>query len=109
MTVTSGAISVSYKRANPLVQTYKAIAAGTFIRDRNPRWSSATGLATPPADLDLSGGILGRTLRRPRNWLVLQGKAWFVILALPDERVDELLNTLQQRTRVKIDRPAPAK
>ena len=109
MTVASGTISVSYKRANPLVQTYKAIAAATFVRDRNPRWSTIAGLATPPADLDLSGGIISRTLRRPRNWLVLQGKAWFVILALPDERQDEILNALQLRTRVKIDRPAPAK
>ena len=108
MTITTGAISVSYKRANPLVETYKGLLAATFVRDRNPRWSLTPGLAVPPADLDLSG-FIGGVIRRSRNWLVLQGKGWFAILALPDGRTDEILNSLQLRTRVKIDRPAPAK
>jgi serine/threonine-protein kinase len=108
LTITGGALSVSFKGPNPLVQTYKGILAATFIRDRNPRWSTA--LASPPSDLDLSGGIMGvNVFRRQRNWLVLQGKTWYVILALPDDRAESILSTLQQRTHVKIDRPAPAK
>jgi hypothetical protein len=84
---------------------YRNILAATFVRDRNPRWTQAH--AVPPADLEIRGGFLG--LRSSRNWLVIQGKAFYAIFALPDESAEAILNTLQQRARVKIDRPAPAK
>jgi hypothetical protein len=83
-----------------VVMPYKSLAAATFTKDRFPK--SAPNLPGPPADLDLSRNAL---LRRPvRNWLVLQSKTTFLILALSDADAEQILKILETRSHVKIAR-----
>ena len=103
-----GAIVVAPRRAGAdrLSLPYKELQRGTFVREPNPRWvtNSTPALAAPPANLDVPGfGV------RSRRWLVLQGTAWYAVLTLPDDQWQQILNTVEERTRVKIDRPGPAK
>ena len=65
---------------------------------------TAPPLAGPPANLDVPGiGV------RSRRWLVLQATTWFAILTLPDDSFDQILNTVEVRTRVKIEGRMPSK
>jgi hypothetical protein len=76
-------------KGTPLVVSYKSLAAATLTKDRFPK--SAPNLPAPPADLDLSRNAL---LRRPvRNWLVLQSKTAFLILALTDDDVERIVKS----------------
>jgi hypothetical protein len=81
---------------------YDKIAYATFIRARAPRWS--TKYPAPPDDLDLGGLGIG-VLRTARPWLVLQGADSYAVLRLDDNSAQRLLETFEQRTGLKIDRP----
>lgn len=89
----------------PIVMAYKALMAATYVKDRDPK--VAPNLAGPPAELDLPGGLLRR--RPARHWLVLQGQSAYVVLVLSDADAERVLQTLADRTRVKIDRPGSPK
>jgi len=97
-----GAIAIAPKRAgdaNPVTFLYRELLAATFVRERDPKWVPT--LASPPADLDVPGGLFGR---RPRPWLVLQGQARYVVLTLPDAEAEQILKAVAAHSRVKIDR-----
>jgi serine/threonine protein kinase len=97
----NGLLAVAPRRGDAVSAAYKDVLAATFVKDRDPRW--APNLATPPPNLDLPAGFLGR--RSARNWLTLQGGAWYLIVSLTDEQVEPVLAAIAERTRVKIDRP----
>jgi serine/threonine-protein kinase len=104
----AGAIVVVPLRAGADQQSlpYRELQRATFVREPNPRWvaNSTPALAAPPVNLDVPGfGV------RSRRWLVLQATSWYVVLTLPDDNWEEILNTVEERTRVKIDRPGPSK
>ncbi|HEX5068643.1 MAG TPA: serine/threonine-protein kinase [Vicinamibacterales bacterium] len=85
----------------PLVMSYKSLAAATFVQDRAPKW--APNLPAPPADLDLSRSV--PFLRPPvRNWLVLQSRSSFLVLALPDGDADKILRAIEARAHLKVAR-----
>jgi hypothetical protein len=101
----SGAIVVAPVRAVPgfdqLSLPYSELQRATFARERNPRWvtNSTPPLAAPPANLDPPGTVFAGA----RRWLVLQSTSWFVVLTLADETWEQVLNTVFERTHVKID------
>jgi hypothetical protein len=87
-------------KGTPLVMSYKSLAAATFVQDRFPK--SAPNLPAPPADLELSRNVL---LRRPvRNWLVLQSKSTYLVLALADGDTDRVLHAIEARAHLKVAR-----
>jgi serine/threonine-protein kinase len=103
-----GAMVIAPRRpgADQMSLPYKELQRATFTRDPNPKWvtNSTPALAAPPLNLDVPGfGV------RSRRWLVLQSTTWFAILTLPDEGWEQILNTIEQRTPIKIDRLGPAK
>ena len=106
----NGAIVVAPRRAgaDQLSLPYKELQRATFVRDDNPKWvtGSTPALAAPPDNLDVPRGVFGRSSRR---WLVLQSTTWFAVLTLPDDTWQQVLNTVEERIHVKIERPGPAK
>ncbi len=81
---------------------YRRIRRATYVNARDPKWDPA--LAAPPADLDV-----GTFLRQSRHWLVVQTADAYAILRLDDRQVTRLLQTLEARVGIKVDRPAQAK
>jgi hypothetical protein len=107
LTFGNGAISLAPRGDAPnQLRPYDTLLAATFVKDRDPKW--APNLSSPPSDLDLPGSsLLTNPLRRRtvRNWLVLQGQTFYIILSFPDEESSQILATLAERTRVKIAQP----
>jgi hypothetical protein len=99
----NGVLAVAPRRGDHVSAPYGDILAAKFIRDRDPRW--AVNLPSPPPNLDLPAGILSFGRRSARNWLSLQGAAWYLIVSMPDDQVEPVLAAVAERTRVKIDRP----
>jgi len=99
LTIGNGEISISPRPSGTrLVMPYKSLMAATYVTAKDPKW--APKLASPPADLEPPRNVL---LRVPvRNWLVLQSRAAFLILILPDSGADQILRTLTERTRIKV-------
>jgi serine/threonine-protein kinase len=76
---------------------YKDIERATYVRARNPKWDPA--LFSPPPDLDMPG-----ILPTSRHWLVLQGKSAYLILQLDGNNWQKVLETVEGRTGIKVDR-----
>jgi serine/threonine-protein kinase len=106
LTFGNGAISLAPRgdAANQM-RPYDTLLAATFVKDRDPKW--APNLSAPPPDLDLPGSSLLNPLRRRgvRNWLVLQGQTFYIIMSFPDEESAQILAALAERTRVKLSQP----
>jgi hypothetical protein len=77
---------------------YGAVLHATYVHGRDPKWDH--GLFSPPDDLDVGG-----VLRTSKHWLVLQGSSAFLILRLEDSNVYRVLQTVEARTALQIDRP----
>ena len=75
----------------------QAIERATYVRARNPKWDPV--LFSPPPDLDMPG-----ILPTARHWLVLQGKAAYLILQLDGDNWLKVLETVESRTGIKVDR-----
>jgi hypothetical protein len=103
LTLGNGEISIQpHPSGTRLVMLYKSLMAATYVTDKGPKWS--TKLASPPADLEPPRNKL--LLRVPvRNWLVLQSRAAFLILILPDNGADQILKALTDRTHIKLALP----
>ena len=105
-----GTIVVLPKRMNeaPTVAfSYRELVASTYVRDREPRWFA--NLPGPPSDVQLPGSVLDLGRRPVRHWLVLQGKGRYAVLILADADAAQILQTVADRSRVKIDRPVAGK
>jgi len=79
---------------------YADITSASFVRAKNPRWSSS--LASPPADVDMPGGLF----RSSRAWLSLQSPYAYLIVRLNDSDFRQVLQTVTERTGVKVDQLA---
>jgi serine/threonine-protein kinase len=77
---------------------YGALLHTTYVRGRDPRWNVA--LPGPPDKLDVGG-----VFRTSKHWLVLQGDREYWILRLEDINVIRILQLLNARTPVPVDRP----
>jgi hypothetical protein len=76
---------------------YKAIERATYIRARNPKWDPS--LFSPPDNLDMPG-----ILPTARHWLVLQSRTAYLILQLNGSTWEKVLETVEGRTGLKVDR-----
>ena len=96
-----GQIAVLDRRAGTAMATipYRNLVAATYVRARNPKWNAA--LVSPPNDLDVGG-----VLRTAKHFLTLQTKDAYQILRLEDANVLRVLQTVEARTGVTIDRPS---
>ena len=94
-----GQVTVLNRQGGSILATtpYSTIERATYIRARNPKWDPA--LFSPPADLDMPG-----ILPTSRHWLVLQGKSAFLILQLGGDTWPKVLETVESRTGVKVER-----
>lgn len=94
-----GQVQVRSRKDQALAaEQYKRLARATYVRAKNPKWDQL--LPGPPPALDLSN-----FLRSTRHWLVLQSKTAFVILRLDDSNWQQILDTFETRTGLKVDRP----
>jgi hypothetical protein len=98
-----GQIVATDRRSGTPVVTipYRSVAHATYIRARDPRWNP--GLASPPDKLDVGG-----VLRTAKHFLTLQGKDFYQIVRLEDANVIRVLEAVETRTGVTIDRPRNA-
>jgi hypothetical protein len=97
-----GQINVLAKagRAPLATMSYGRVAKATYVRARDPRWDLAT--YGPPAKFDTPGTMF----RRAAHWLVIQAADAYMILRLEDRNVQRVLEAVEMRTGVRIDRPA---
>jgi serine/threonine protein kinase len=80
---------------------YKRITSGTYIKARGPKWDPALSFPTGVDAGSFSGGLI----RTNRHWLVLQGMDHSEIFRLEDNNVERVLEAVETRTKIKIDRP----
>jgi hypothetical protein len=94
-----GQVQVRSRKDETLAaEPYKRLARATYVHAKNPKWDQS--LLGPPPALDFSG-----LLNRTRHWLVLQTKTEFVILRLEDSNWQTILDHIETRTGLKVDRP----
>jgi len=77
---------------------YRDVARATYVKARNPKWNAS--LPGPPENLDV-----GSFLRTSRHWLVLQTAGTFIILRLEDDNFARVIEAIEARTGLKVDRP----
>jgi len=100
----SGSITVNPRSGSgpPLAsEAYKRLARATYVKARNPKWDPL--LSGPQPALDLSG-----LFRRSQHWLVIQTRGTHIILKLDDSSWQQVLDTFETRTGLKVDRPQPS-
>lgn len=76
---------------------YPTIAHATYSHSKDPKWDG--GLPAPPDNLNIHG-----FLRGSRHWLTLQSKTGYVLLRLDDANFRQVLDTIENRCRLKVDR-----
>ena len=84
---------------------YKSIVAATYARDKRPRPSDDTSLASVPDNFGGSGFFLGSA----KHWLTLQTKSEFLILRLEDKNMRPITTAIESRTGLKTLRVEEAK
>lgn len=96
-----GQISLTAKDGGSAMVTipYKTVIRGTYVKSRDPRWDAA--LPSPTEKLDMPGLI-----RTARHWLTLQTRTAYVILRLEDENFERIIQAIETRSNVKVDRVA---
>ncbi len=96
-----GQIALVARRAGTAMATlpYQSIASATFVRARDPKWNP--GFSSPPDGLDVGG-----MLRTPKLWLTLQTRESYVILRLADTNVTRVIEAVEARTGLTVERPA---
>jgi serine/threonine-protein kinase len=96
-----GQIAILPRDGGPPIATvpYARVRRATYVNGRNPRWDPT--LSAPPADL-----TVGSFIRQSRNWLVVQTGDSYAILRV-DVNAVKLIETLETRTGIKVDRPSP--
>jgi serine/threonine-protein kinase len=76
---------------------YGELTSAAFVRAKNPRWYPT--LAGPPSNVDMPGGLF----RSSRGWLALQSRNSYLIVRLNDDTLRRVLDTVTERTGVKIE------
>jgi hypothetical protein len=97
----AGQISISPKKGGAAMVSvpYQRVVKGTYIHAKDPKWDDS--LPAPPDGLDIPGFMRGS-----RHWLVLQTKTDYLVLRLDDSNWSEVLDTVEARTGLKVDRPS---
>ena len=98
------ALTVRNRDTGAVIKTlsYKTVQALTYSNSRRPRASDRADVAALPASFGGSGFFL----KTSKHWLTLQSKREFLILRLDDRNVRPVLQSIEARTGVKVDRPA---
>ena len=101
-----GQISVTAKNGGAAITTvpYRNVVRATYIHAKDPKYDGS--LPAPPADVELPGGLFGRPTR---HWLVVQTRNAYALLYVDADKVQRLLETLEARTGVRVDRPVAAR
>ena len=96
-----GQVSVLNREGGTVIAStaYKTIEKATYVRARNPKWDPA--LYSPPDNLDMPG-----ILPTAKHWLVLQSRSAFLIIQLGGNSWQKVLETIEGRTGLKVERPA---
>jgi hypothetical protein len=76
---------------------YPSITHATYAHTKDPKWD--TTFPGPPDNLTIHGFMRGA-----RNWLVLQSKTAYVLLRLDDANWRSVVNAIESRCGVKVDR-----
>jgi cytoskeletal protein RodZ len=76
---------------------YKTLAHATYVHAKDPKWDAT--LPAPPDKLDLPGLI-----HTSQHWLALQTHQMYLILRLHDANWDRIVQAIESRTGVKVDR-----
>ena len=102
----AGQISVAPRKGGNAILSvpYNRIAHMTYVHAKDPKWYPDPTLSMPPDGLDIPGFMRGA-----RHWLVLQTRTNYLILRLDDSDFSQILDTVESRTGIKVDRPAPGK
>jgi hypothetical protein len=101
LSFTGGQMSLTAKGGGSAMVTipYKSVVRGTYTKAREPRWDAA--LSSPTEKLDLPGLI-----KTARHWLTLQTHTTYVILRLEDENFERIIQAVETRSGIKVDRVA---
>jgi protein kinase-like protein len=107
ITFGGGQISVTAKNGGAAIASvpYKGILKATYVHAKTPGFDSSLAML-PPEGLELPGGLFGKPTR---HWLTLQTKTLYSILRLDDSNFAKILETLEGRTSLKVDRPITEK
>jgi hypothetical protein len=102
----AGQISLAPRRGGAAILSipYARLAHATYVKAKDPKWYPDPALSMPPDGVDIPGFMRGA-----RHWLVLQTRTNYVILRLDDSDFSQILDTVESRTGIKVDRPAPGK
>jgi len=76
---------------------YSSVTHATYAHTKDPKWDAT--LPGPPDNLTIHGFMRGA-----RNWLVLQSKTAYVLLRLDDANWRSVVNAIESRCGVKVDR-----
>jgi serine/threonine-protein kinase len=96
-----GQISVTAKNGGSAIVTipYKNVVHAIYVKAREPKWDPS--LPSPTDKLDMPGLI-----RTSRHWLTLQTRTAYVILRLDDDNWERILQTVETRSGITVDRAA---
>lgn len=96
-----GEITVIAKKGGTAIRAlpYQRLVRVTYVHAREPRWDRSAG--SPPGDLDVPGGFLGRAVR---HWLTLQTRSDYLILHLDDGHWLQVVEAVERRTGLTVRR-----
>jgi hypothetical protein len=77
---------------------YGTVLKATYVHTKDPKWDST--LPAPPDQLQIHGFMRGA-----RHWLTLQSKTAYVLLRLDDSNWRSVLDVIETRCHIKVDRP----
>jgi len=102
MSFVGGQISLTAKSGGSALVSmpYKTVVHATYTKAKDPKWDAT--LPAPPDKLDMPGFII----RTARHWLTLQSKTGYLILRLDDDNFERIVQTIEARTGVKVERIA---
>jgi serine/threonine-protein kinase len=101
MNLGGGHIAVVPKNGGAAFATvpYGTVVHATYVHTKDPKWDPS--LPSPPDQLQIHGFMRGA-----RHWLALQSKTAYVLLRLDDNNWRSVLDAVETRCRIKVDRPA---
>jgi hypothetical protein len=104
LNLAAGQISLVSKKGGDALRSmpYAELRRITYSHSKDPQWDPS--LNAPPAKLDVPG-----VFKSARHWLTFQSGSDYVILRLADENWASILQTIETRTGLTIDRRSAAK